>query len=115
MKKKINKKEGTEVVKKEPVLITIYHIVPAKKKFVIGDMAYVCTSWGINKGIVVKIRTDKYTGLDQYKLDIDIDKNNKNIEYGFWYTADVMKVSKFKAIISEIVRPYLVKKATPTV
>jgi hypothetical protein len=75
----------------------------------LGDKAYVFTSRGLVKGVVVKERIDKNTGLPQYKLDIDIDKNNKNKDYNFWYHAGEMYKTKFTAILFELIRPLRVK------
>jgi hypothetical protein len=85
-----------------------------KKKNIIrrdlGTKAYVFTSWGLVKGTIVKYRTDKYSGILQYKLTIDVDKNNKDIDYNFWYTADQMYKYIFGAIVKELLRPVIVKK-----
>ena len=81
-----------------------------KKKKVIGDRAYVFTNWGLVLGTVVKVRTDRETGIEQYKVSINIDKNNKDIDYSFWYTAaGQMYKNKFTAIVTELLRPFRVK------
>lgn len=67
------------------------------KRVELGDVFYVFTNWGICKGRVVKIvdtllefgkdidSKEMLTGRDQYKLNIDIDKYNKNKKYGYFY------------------------------
>lgn len=75
----------------------------------LGDRAYVFTSWGLVKGTIVKDRIDKNNGIPQYKVNIDIDKNNKNKDYNFWYTSDQMNKTKLSAIVSELLRPRRVK------
>jgi hypothetical protein len=86
-----------------------------ERKIELGDAFFVFTNWGLCKGRVVKIKnylisTEKGYVYDitdgdeiptdedsterkdleicQYKLSIDIDEDNKNIRYGFWYTAN---------------------------
>lgn len=81
----------------------------ARKERAIKDSVVVFTSWGLVRGIIVKERIDKNTGIPQYKVNIDIDKNNKNIDYGFWYTSDQMFKNRFTAIVNETLRPIKVK------
>lgn len=80
-----------------------------RKEKEIGARAYIFTNWGLVKGSIVKTRIDKNTGIPQYKFNIDVDKNNTNVEYGFWYCADQMSKTKFTAIFSELLRPVKVK------
>lgn len=63
----------------------------------LGDVFYVFTNWGICKGKIVKIIDEmiepesaidgegNIVGMSQYKLNIDIDSNNINKKYGFFY------------------------------
>lgn len=81
-----------------------------RKEKQIGDKAYIFTNWGLVLGTIVKSRIDKNTGIPQYKFNIVIDKNNTNVEHGFWYCADQMSKTKFTAIIKELVRPVKVIK-----
>ena len=67
------------------------------KRVELGDVFYVFTNWGICKGRIVKIidemvelgkdadGNEMITGQSQYKLNIDIDKDNLNKKYGFFY------------------------------
>ena len=67
------------------------------KRVELGDVFYVFTNWGICKGRIVKIidemvecgtdidGKEMITGMNQYKLNIDIDENNKDKKYGFFY------------------------------
>lgn len=80
-----------------------------RKKKNIGDKSYVFTNWGLVKGTVVKDRVDRNSGIPQYKVDINIDVNNKNVSYNFWYTSDQMSKTKFTAIVKELIRPIKVK------
>lgn len=73
-------------------------------KGMIGKQFYVFTNWGLVKATVVKERTDNKTGLFQYKLKIDIDKNNKGKDYGFWFNTNQLHKSKVKALFSELIK-----------
>lgn len=75
------------------------------KEVSVGMKAYIFTSWGLVKGVVVKERIDKYTGLPQYKLDIDIDKDNLSKDYRFWYCANQLSKYYFTAAFNELVKP----------
>jgi len=72
------------------------------KRVELGDVFYVFTNWGICKGRVVKIIDEclnkdeiatktmndpgyQIVGVSQYKLNIDVDKDNLNRKYGFFY------------------------------
>ena len=50
-----------------------------KKQIELGDEFYVFTNWGICKGHIVDIKNG------QYKLNIDINDENKNKEHDFYY------------------------------
>ena len=76
-------------------------------KVIINDKVYVFTAWGLVKGRIVKERTDKFTGVPQYKVDIDIDKNNKGKDYNFWYTTEQLNKFYFTAGIVELVKPII--------
>jgi len=54
----------------------------------IGKKCFVFTNWGLCKAVVVKERVDNGTGETQYKVRIDIDRNNRNRDYGFWFCKD---------------------------
>lgn len=64
--------------------------------------AYVFTNWGLCKGVIVSERIDRNTGLPQYKLNIDIDKDNKNKVCNFWYTKNQLHKFYFVAIVKEL-------------
>ena len=51
-----------------------------KAKIKLGDQFFVFTNWGICQGRVVDI-----TPENQYRLNIDIDVNNKDKEHDFYY------------------------------
>jgi len=74
----------------------------------IGKKFYVYTNWGLCKGTVVKEKKDeKYnTGLTQYKLRIDIDRNNTNKDYGFWFCEGQLHKYYFTAIVLELFKPF---------
>ena len=67
------------------------------KRVELGDVFYVFTNWGICKGRVIKIidefveitnnsnGKEMITGISMYKLNIDIDDDNKDKKYGFFY------------------------------
>jgi hypothetical protein len=73
---------------------------------VLNDRAYVFTSWGLVKGRIVKQRIDKYTGVPQYKVNIDIDRQNTNKEYNFWYVKEQLHRYYFIAIVTELFKPF---------
>lgn len=87
----------------------IHDKIKVRMKKNLGDKAYVFTSWGLVKGTVVKDRIDKNNGIPQYKVNIDIDVNNKNKDYNFWYTVTQMHKTRFSAMVSELLRPLKVK------
>jgi hypothetical protein len=67
------------------------------KRIELGDVFYVFTNWGICRGRIVKIidemveigkdvdGKEMITGQSQFKLNIDIDDENKDKKYGFFY------------------------------
>lgn len=95
-----------------------------EKKIELGDVFYIFTNWGVSKGRVVKVErflcgdkgyaydiadggeipTDdngeeiKDFEIEQYKLNIDIDEDNTNMKYGFWYTENQLFESVAEAI-----------------
>ena len=96
-----------------------------ERKIELGDAFFVFTNWGLCKGRVVKIENylvsnekgyvyDIVDGSEvptdedgeeikdfevcQYKLNIDIDEDNKNIRYGFWYSPQQLFDTTFEAI-----------------
>lgn len=75
-----------------------------KYEKMIGKKFYVFTNWGLSKGTVVKEKKDeKYnTGLTQYKLRIDIDRNNRNKDYGFWFCDNQLHKFYFFAIVGQL-------------
>lgn len=72
----------------------------------IGSKVYVFTSHGLVKGKIVKERIDKFTGIPQYKVNIDIDRYNKDKEYNFWYVNKALNKFYFTAIILELFKPF---------
>ena len=68
----------------------------------IGKKFYVFTNWGLVKGTVIKERVDNDHGVPQYKLDIDIDKDNLSKGYGFWFCKDQLHKTVFGALFNEI-------------
>jgi hypothetical protein len=90
------------------------------KKIELGDVFYVFTNWGLCRGRVVKkesvllnkenvakgdeIPTDEdgveidEWGVDQYKLNIDYNEENKNLKYGFWYTETQLFETPYDAL-----------------
>lgn len=91
------------------VIFLIHDKNKVRMKKNLGDRAYVFTSWGLVKGTIVKDRIDKNSGIPQYKVNIDIDTNNKNKDYNFWYTSNQMSKTRLSAIVSELLRPLKVK------
>jgi hypothetical protein len=77
------------------------------KEIKVGDTAYIFTSWGLVKGTVVKERIDKFIHIPQYKLDIDIDKNNIGKKYEFWYCEENLHKYRFVAAFKEMVKPLI--------
>jgi hypothetical protein len=75
-------------------------------KATINDKVYVFTAWGLCKGRIVKERTDKFTGVPQYKVNIDIDRDNKDKDYNFWYTTGQLNKFYFTASVLEMFKPF---------
>lgn len=73
-------------------------------KIMIGRKFYVFTNWGLVSAVVVKERVDNKTGLNQYKVKIDIDKDNTNKDYGFWFNSNQLHESKVKALFKELIK-----------
>lgn len=67
---------------------------------------YVFTSWGLCKARIVKERIDKNTGVPQYKVNIDINRENKNKDYGFWYTENEFHKFYVTALVFELFKPF---------
>lgn len=72
----------------------------------IGKKFYVFTNWGLCKAVVVKERTDEKTGVVQYKVKIDVDRETKNRDYGFWFNSKQLNKYYFTAIILEMFKPF---------
>jgi len=99
------------------------------RKIELGDVFYVFSNWGLVEGKVIKIEKylvgkdgyeyDITTGEEevptdedgneidefeiyQYKLNINIDEDNKNIKYGFFYSEDQLYNSPEEAINDSI-------------
>ena len=66
---------------------------------------YVFTNWGLVKGLIVDSRIDRETGVPQFKLVIDIDRNNKGVAYNFWYLQNELNKFYATAIITEAFKP----------
>jgi len=76
------------------------------KNIKVGSKAYVFTSWGLVKGVVVKQRAEHGTGFTQHKLDIDINRENKGKAYNFWYMSNQLNKYYFIACVLEIFKPF---------
>ena len=75
------------------------------KKINKGDKFYVFTSWGLVKGTVIKYNHNKVIqNLCQYKLNIDISKDNLNKPYGFWYNEERLYKYYGVALVKELYR-----------
>jgi hypothetical protein len=72
------------------------------KKIELGDVFYVCTNWGICKATITEIIENKH-GL-QYKVHIDIDENNKDMKYGFYYCDTQLYKSPSEALSQEALK-----------
>jgi hypothetical protein len=67
-----------------------------KERIELGDVFYVFTNWGICKGVIRKIIVNEYG--TQYKLNIDIDEDNKDKKYGFFYTENQLYKDAWVAV-----------------
>lgn len=76
------------------------------KKVDIGSKAYVFTSWGLVKSVVVEKRINTRTNEPQYKVVIDIDRTNRGRSYNFWYTKDRLNKYYFIASVCELFKPF---------
>lgn len=69
------------------------------KRVELGDVFYVFTNWGICKGLIIR-KVENEFGI-QYKLNIDIDKDNLNKKYGFFFTENQLFYSPIDALTFE--------------
>lgn len=67
---------------------------------------YVFTNWGLCKGRVIGERLDKKTGLVQYKVNVDVNRKNKDKSYGFWFFRKQLNKYYFTAIVFELFKPF---------
>lgn len=72
----------------------------------IGKKCYVFTNWGLVKATIVKERVDNVSGTPQYKVAVDINRENKAKDYGFWFSKKQLNKFYFTAIVAELFKPF---------
>lgn len=69
------------------------------KRVELGDVFYVFTNWGICKGKIIGKVENEFG--KQYKLNIDIDADNLDKKYGFFFCENQLFYSPMDAIVYE--------------
>jgi hypothetical protein len=70
----------------------------------IGKKVYVFTNWGLVKAKVVEQK--EHLGIMQYKVAVDINRQDKGKNYGFWFCKNQLHKYYFMAIVLELFKPF---------